>query len=268
MDTCAMRDGSFSQIHLLENELSFGAFIIPADTWESQWSKNSSALPGSVEEGTIASVYGGNGFLTSNSIFSPVTSSPDHWNDSHPAAEDTATSMAPESEFHIATSLKEPGRLSRPSTAENENRKRKRHSTKSATRKSTRRRSPKNVKINTTLGESEGNLKNRRRTYSRHSSGQSDQRCDGNSTLIKERDRIASSKFRNKKREDALRLESEEQDMERINRTLSACAANLTREVYELKMKLLQHADCGCTLIQNYIINEAQNYIRELEITA
>lgn len=138
--------------------------------------------------------------------------------------------------------------MSRPCTAENKNRKRKRHSTE---------------------GESEGNLKCRRRTaHSRHGSGQSDQRCDGNSTLVKERNRIASNKFRNKKKEDALRLKSEEQDMERINRTLSACAANLTRAVYELKMKLLQHTDCGCTLIQNYLANEAQNYIRQLEITA
>ncbi|KAH7124813.1 hypothetical protein B0J13DRAFT_588953 [Dactylonectria estremocensis] len=139
--------------------------------------------------------------------------------------------------------------------AENKNRKRKHHSTKSATRKSTRRHSPK----------TERNLKSRRSIYSRHSSRQSGQRCDSNSILIKERNRIASNKFRNKKREDALRLESEGQDMERINRTLSACAANLTREVYELKMELLQHTDCGCTLIQNYLTNEAQNYIRELE---
>ena len=118
------------------------------------------------------------------------------------------------------------------------------------------------------MGESEGILKSRRRTHSRHGSEPSDHRCDGTSPAIKKRNRIASNKSRNKKREDALRLESEEQDMERINRTLSACAANLTCVVYELKMKLLQHADCDFPLIQNYLINEAQSYIRELEITA
>ena len=33
-------------------------------------------------------------------------------------------------------------------------------------------------------------------------------------------------------------------------------------------MKLLQHTNCDCTLIQNYLTNEAQHYIRRLEITA
>ncbi|KAH6959991.1 hypothetical protein BKA56DRAFT_500546, partial [Ilyonectria sp. MPI-CAGE-AT-0026] len=39
----------------------------------------------------------------------------------------------------------------------------------------------------------------------------------------------------------------------------------LTREVHELKMQLLQHADCNCTLIQRYITLEAQQYIESIK---
>ncbi|KAF4459819.1 Transcription factor atf21 [Fusarium albosuccineum] len=82
---------------------------------------------------------------------------------------------------------------------------------------------------------------------------------------VQERNRVASSKFRTKKKEDARKLKSDEQGMEEINHRLSSCAADLTLEVYRLKMKLLQHTDCSCSLIQTYIANEAQRYIRDLD---
>ncbi|KAI1028439.1 hypothetical protein LB503_002190 [Fusarium chuoi] len=84
------------------------------------------------------------------------------------------------------------------------------------------------------------------------------------SKKIQERNRIASNKFRVKKREDAKKLRADEQDMERANRDLSSCVSELTMQVYELKMKLLQHTDCECHLIQNYIANEAHRYIQDL----
>ncbi|KAF9775431.1 hypothetical protein IL306_006464 [Fusarium sp. DS 682] len=77
----------------------------------------------------------------------------------------------------------------------------------------------------------------------------------------KERNRIASSKFRAKKREHMLRVQSEVQELEQTNHDLSNCVANLTREVQELKMKLLQHTDCDCSLIHDYLAAEAQRYI-------
>lgn len=58
-----------------------------------------------------------------------------------------------------------------------------------------------------------------------------------------------------------LRVQSEEQELERTNHDLSICAANLTREVQELKMKLLQHADCDCSLVHDYLATEAQRYV-------
>jgi hypothetical protein len=41
--------------------------------------------------------------------------------------------------------------------------------------------------------------------------------------------------------------------------------ADLTFEVYELKMQLLQQAECNCTLMQNYLVHESGRYIQALE---
>lgn len=95
-------------------------------------------------------------------------------------------------------------------------------------------------------------------------SSPSEQVEDKYSRRVQERNRVASNKFRIKKREDAKRLKADEEDMERINRDLSSCVADLTLEVYQLKIRLLQHTDCSCSLIQSYIANEAQRYIQDL----
>ncbi|KAJ4003739.1 hypothetical protein NW752_011162 [Fusarium irregulare] len=87
---------------------------------------------------------------------------------------------------------------------------------------------------------------------------------DEHNKKIQERNRIASNKFRVKKREDARKLRADEEDMERVNRDLSNCVSDLTLQVYDLKMKLLQHTDCKCHLIQDYIATEAQKYIKDL----
>ncbi|KAH7151956.1 hypothetical protein B0J13DRAFT_252523 [Dactylonectria estremocensis] len=78
---------------------------------------------------------------------------------------------------------------------------------------------------------------------------------------IQQRNKIASSKFRAKKKGDELKLKSEVEEMERINRDLSSRVANLTHDVYLLKMQVLQHADdCNCSMIQEYIKHEAHRY--------
>jgi hypothetical protein len=82
---------------------------------------------------------------------------------------------------------------------------------------------------------------------------------------IQERNRIAANKLRVKQREEQQGLESSKQDLERIYRDLSTCVADLTFEVYELKMQLLQQSECNCTLMQNYLIHESGRYIQALE---
>ncbi|KAH7114075.1 hypothetical protein EDB81DRAFT_893318 [Dactylonectria macrodidyma] len=76
---------------------------------------------------------------------------------------------------------------------------------------------------------------------------------------IQRRNRIASSKFRVKKKADALKLKSDLDEMERINRDLSSRVADLTHNVYLLNMQLL-HTDCTCSMIQDYIKQKAHRY--------
>ncbi|KAK7414804.1 hypothetical protein QQX98_006406 [Neonectria punicea] len=78
---------------------------------------------------------------------------------------------------------------------------------------------------------------------------------------ILERNRIAATKCRLRKRDEASALASREQAMEDHNRYLSTCFDSLTAEIYHLKTQLLQHTDCGCVLIQKYIANEARKSV-------
>ncbi|KAI3565879.1 hypothetical protein IWW34DRAFT_641851 [Fusarium oxysporum f. sp. albedinis] len=74
---------------------------------------------------------------------------------------------------------------------------------------------------------------------------------------ILERNRIAATKCRIRKRDEASELASREEAMQNQNRYLIACFDSLTLEIYQLKTQLLRHTDCNCVLIQNYIANEA-----------
>ncbi|KAH7248488.1 hypothetical protein B0J15DRAFT_449745 [Fusarium solani] len=80
----------------------------------------------------------------------------------------------------------------------------------------------------------------------------------------RERNRLAANKFRAKQRAELLRLESSEQDLKRIHRDLSTCVADLTLEIYTLKMELLQHSGCNCALIQNCLVHESQRFVQAL----
>lgn len=91
-----------------------------------------------------------------------------------------------------------------------------------------------------------------------------EQEYEEHSKKVQERNRIASNKFRIKKRDDAKQLRIEEEIVEQTSRKLNDCVSDLTMQVYDLKMRLLQHTDCDCTLIKKYIATEAQRYIREL----
>ncbi|KAF5024707.1 hypothetical protein F66182_3221 [Fusarium sp. NRRL 66182] len=78
---------------------------------------------------------------------------------------------------------------------------------------------------------------------------------------ILERNRIAATKCRLRKRDEASALASQEQAIEDQNRYLSSSFDSLTAEIYHLKTQLLQHTDCNCVLIQKYIANEAKKTV-------
>ncbi|KAH6871048.1 hypothetical protein B0T10DRAFT_500901 [Thelonectria olida] len=81
---------------------------------------------------------------------------------------------------------------------------------------------------------------------------------------ILERNRIAATKCRMQKRDEASALAAREQEMEELNRQLSRTLDELTAEIYDLKTQLLRHTDCNCILIQKYIAHEARKSVHGL----
>lgn len=79
------------------------------------------------------------------------------------------------------------------------------------------------------------------------------------------RNRTAATTFRDRKREEIEKMHSNEQDLEKINLNLTSCLKDLVIEAQQLKVNLLQHTNCECTLIQKYIRNEAQRFIERRE---
>jgi hypothetical protein len=262
-----MGEGGFMAVDSIRNKLGVDAFntlsISPNPFWEKWCSMDQQALPRSAEGGNLASVCRQSKFVFNDSMSTSPTSSLDHWSDPYPAATFTATpsvfqTLFPQTSHQL-------GIPSPPLTAKKDERqKRKRCLNKNSARKSMRRDSFRDSKANTATGGGTGRLNSPCSTHGRHGSEHSDQQGKNHSQHTKERNRIAASKFRAKKREHTLRVQSEEQELERTNYDLSICVANLTREVQELMMKLLQHTDCDCSLIHDYLAAEAQRYVCRL----
>jgi hypothetical protein len=81
---------------------------------------------------------------------------------------------------------------------------------------------------------------------------------------VLERNRLAATKCRTRKRDEASALAAREQEMEDDNRYLASVYDALTAEIYELKTQLLRHTECGCVLIQRYIASEAKRSVDNL----
>lgn len=154
----------------------------------------------------------------------------------------------------------------RSSSTQSDNQKRKPTRTKRDLAKSSGRDSSKQVKAKRVTGDVRGDIKRGGSINKDAERNPSSLQLINNKYTRKhqERNRRASNKFRVRKREDTRKLESIEKDIEQVNRNLSTCAADLKSQVYDLKMKLLQHTDCDCALIQVYISNKANCNIQDL----
>jgi hypothetical protein len=73
---------------------------------------------------------------------------------------------------------------------------------------------------------------------------------------------VASNKFRERKRNEIALLESEEYNIEDVNRQLRSMLDALASEILSLKMQILQHTNCNCELIQSYINKEAHHFVK------
>lgn len=80
-----------------------------------------------------------------------------------------------------------------------------------------------------------------------------------------QRSRTASTRFRERKRNEIAELELRETSIEGDNRQLRDVLNALTREIVSLKMQILQHTNCDCKLIQAYISKEAMHFVESLE---
>ncbi|KAF5724618.1 transcription factor atf1 [Fusarium mundagurra] len=81
---------------------------------------------------------------------------------------------------------------------------------------------------------------------------------------VLERNRKAAANCRARKQDRQDKLNAEVEKLQDRHRELSASCNELRETTYQLKLQLLRHGDCGCTLIQRYIANEAVNSVESL----
>ncbi|KAM5361129.1 hypothetical protein ACJA88_014577 [Fusarium oxysporum] len=81
---------------------------------------------------------------------------------------------------------------------------------------------------------------------------------------IRENNRKAADRHRNRKRREAEALVARQKTLEAQNNYLYASYNSLRVETVYIKWQLLQHTDCGCAMIQQYIENEAKRSLDNL----
>ncbi|KAH8657232.1 hypothetical protein BGZ61DRAFT_500070 [Ilyonectria robusta] len=261
-----------------DNSIFGISYIFQPLLWEQWWSIDQLVSLGLSEDrsSTANGVYQQTGPLLDGFIYRSDTSSTDHWNDTSPVTDYTEllSSPGPVTKYTAPSSNSEDmvseelppiqGYWHPPSTPKKPSRKRKRDSNKLPPRSAARRSSSGDEGINPQKEKKVKHSTVRRKSNPSGNGAHLAQQRDRRIKVIQERNRIASNKLRVKKSEALLRLKSSEQDKERIHRDLSTCVADLTLEVYELKMQLLQQSGCNCALIQNYLVNESQQYVQAL----
>ncbi|RYP91184.1 hypothetical protein DL770_002661 [Monosporascus sp. CRB-9-2] len=81
----------------------------------------------------------------------------------------------------------------------------------------------------------------------------------GRTLTHRERNRIAAHKCRQKNRQNVEELQQQERDLAQQNKYLNAHLNHLKDEVLVLRNEILNHGNCDCELIQNYIAETAKN---------
>ena len=81
---------------------------------------------------------------------------------------------------------------------------------------------------------------------------------------VLERNRIAATKCRLRKRDEATTLADLERQLSEKNKKLTTYLDDLTADIYHLKTQLLRHTDCNCELIQKYIAAEAKKSVNKV----
>ncbi|KAA6408505.1 MAG: hypothetical protein FRX48_07587 [Lasallia pustulata] len=85
---------------------------------------------------------------------------------------------------------------------------------------------------------------------------------DAKRSKFLERNRVAASKCRQKKKEWTSNLESRARELQNSKSQLNIMVGSLKEEVLFLKTELLRHTGCGCTKIRDYLSHEAHALAR------
>jgi len=126
--------------------------------------------------------------------------------------------------------------------------------------KSPLHRTSKSASSSTDITPPEPELPRKRRKKSRRDPGTPD--ADGKRRKFLERNRIAASKCREKKKQYVLELEETNKDLERSHRALQTEVNSLTQEVGTLKHRLMSHAHCNDPNIDHWITTQAKRFVQ------
>ncbi|KAL8710009.1 MAG: hypothetical protein Q9220_005280 [cf. Caloplaca sp. 1 TL-2023] len=112
-----------------------------------------------------------------------------------------------------------------------------------------------------TSGESKGPGPKRSRKHGRLMNGSSGQTISNIEEVRRckflERNRIAASKCRQKKKEWTQNLESRARDLQKENNSLRIMAESMRDEMLFVKGEMLKHSTCGCEQIQEWVKDSA-----------
>ncbi|KAI5460153.1 hypothetical protein BGZ63DRAFT_406098 [Mariannaea sp. PMI_226] len=89
-----------------------------------------------------------------------------------------------------------------------------------------------------------------------------EQGVSGVTERVRQQNRVAANKFRAKKNKSIQSLQVQEETLRKEHERLKSEVSKLRYDVTELKSCLLLHSQCDCTLIQDYISNEASNLVK------
>ncbi|KAK3899931.1 transcription factor atf21 [Staphylotrichum tortipilum] len=126
--------------------------------------------------------------------------------------------------------------------------------------KSPLHRTSKSSSSSTDITPPEPELPRKRRKKARKDSVTPDE--DGKRRKFLERNRIAASKCREKKKQYVLELEETNKALERSHRALQTEVGNLTQEVGALKHRLMSHAHCNDPNIDHWITTQAKRFVQ------
>lgn len=82
--------------------------------------------------------------------------------------------------------------------------------------------------------------------------------------LVREKNRIATTKYRSRQRKAISQLTVQHEGLENTNRKLCATLNDLDAEAYVLKHMMLDHGNYGCELIQRYFRDVAAKVIQDI----